>query len=127
MRGVARRAGLAVLLALGAAGIAGAAAYVFDPAAAHEQGAVNAWFGAARSTDGRYLAGVTVLLETPGIDYVVVTDARGRFRIKLPLDLKPGAVTPRCSLHGYRQLRISKRLPPDGRSSPVQVDCLLEP
>lgn len=121
------RCGLTVLLALGVAGVVHAAAYVFDPSAAHEKGAVNAWFGSARSTDGRYLPGVTMLLETRKIDYVIVTDARGRFRIKLPLDLAPADVTPRCSRAGYRQARISKRLPPGGRSSPVQVDCFLEP
>lgn len=121
------RAGLAGLLALGIAGVVQAAAYVFDPAAVHEKGAVNAWFGSARTTDGRYLAGVTVLLETRKIDYVIVTDARGRFRIKLPLDLAPADVTPHCSKSGLRQQRVSKRLPPGGRSSPVQVDCFLEP
>lgn len=120
------RAGLAGLLALGVAGVVHAAAYVFDPSAVHEKGAVNAWFGSARTTDGRYVAGVTVLLETRKIDYVIVTDARGRFRIKLPLDLAPTDVTPRCSKSGYQQVRISKRLPPGGRSSPVQVDCFLD-
>lgn len=127
LRSIARGgAALGLVLALGA-GNAVAAGYVFDPSATHEQGPVNAWFGSARTADGKYLAGVTVLLETSRIDYVAVTDARGRFRMKLPPDVAPKDVTPRCSRSGFRQVRVSKRMPPGGKTSPVQVDCILEP
>lgn len=91
----------------------------------HERRPGNIYFGSAKDTDGRLLQGVTVVLVTSKVDFVVVTGPDGRFRLELPKDLHSMDVAPRCSKSGYAVGRAIKRPPSGGALSPVQVDCVL--
>ena len=119
-----RRLRLVAGLALLAAGPAQAQLYGgFTPHAAH--GPMNVWFGTARDAAGRYLPGVTVVLETSTLDFVAVTDRQGRFRLELPLQAKPPQVTVRCSKQGHGAARVVRRLPRGGAATPVEIACTL--
>jgi hypothetical protein len=119
-----RAAAMAMLLMLSAR--TAVAQYSYDPSAADELGKPgNLYFGAARDDGGQFVEGVTVLLETEQTTFVLVTNALGRFRAKLPLGTLPANVRASCSKPGYQVLKVTRRLPPRQGSSPVQVDCLL--
>ena len=57
--------------------------------------------------------------------YVGVTDATGRFRLRLPRDIRPDQVSPRCSKRGYKLVKFIKRPPPRGATTPVEIDFIL--
>jgi hypothetical protein len=105
---------------------ADAGGYGYDPASTYKDGPGNIYFGVARNASGNYVPGVTVILETRDVNFVLYTDDTGRFRTKLPLNVNPGDVTAHCSRNGYRAVKVIKRTPPAGRPSPVQVDCVLQ-
>jgi hypothetical protein len=114
------------LALLGTASGPAPAQYSYDPSAADELGKPgNLYFGAAKDESGAYVSAVTITLETNQTNFVLVTDAQGRFRAKLPLGTLPAHVTPTCSKPGYLVLRVTKRPGPKGGPTPVQVDCLL--
>jgi len=102
------------------------AQYSYDPSAADELGKPgNLYFGAARDEGGGYVPAVTITLETNQTSFILVTDEKGRFRARLPLETQPANVKPTCSKPGYLVLRVTKRPGPKGGPTPVQVDCLL--
>ena len=86
----------------------------------------NIYFGAARSGDGDFLPGVTIVLDTGMIEYVAVTDVRGRYRLRLPLSVSPNDVTARCSRPDHSGAEVRRRLPRRGQLSPVEVTCYLK-
>lgn len=106
--------------------IAGAQIYSYSPNNADEQPG-NLYFGAAKGSDGQYLAGVTVVLRTAVADFVLVTDESGRFRMKLPVDTKPADVTASCSRRGYVLVKAVQRPPRRQGLTPVEVNCVLRP
>lgn len=113
---------LAALLGISAA----RAQYSYDPSAADELGKPgNLYFGAAREERGGFVADVTVLLESDQTTFVLITNAQGRFRAKLPPATLAANVRASCSKPGYLVLKVTRRLPPGRGQSPVQVDCLL--
>ena len=99
------------------------AQYTFDPASADEQTPGTRYFGSAKDDNGALLAGVTVEIDTPESKLVVITDAQGRFRVKIRLDTE--ALSLKCYKAGFELVRVIKR-PGTGVPKPtVQVDCVL--
>lgn len=86
----------------------------------------NVYFGAAKDSNGQFLAGVTVVLKTAVADFVVVTEESGRFRVKLPLETKPADVVASCSRRGYVLVKALKRAPRGQALTPVEVNCVLQ-
>ncbi|MCW1383708.1 carboxypeptidase-like regulatory domain-containing protein [Novosphingobium sp. KCTC 2891] len=95
----------------------------FVPGARHTP--VNVWFGTARDAAGRYVPNATIVLRSRQIDFVAVTDAQGRFRLELPVHLRPVDVQARCSHKSYAGARIARRLPRGAALSPVELTCRL--
>lgn len=85
----------------------------------------NVYFGSVKDEGGNYIQGVTVVLASARLDFVAVTDARGRFRMELPVDIAPEQVDAGCSRAGYTDARVIKRPPRRGALSPVEVNCIL--
>lgn len=85
----------------------------------------NVYFGAAKDSNGQFLAGVTVVLKTAVADFVLVTEESGRFRVKLPLETKPAEVAASCSRRGYVLVKALKRAPRSQGLTPVEVNCVL--
>lgn len=106
-------------------GQASAGGYGFDPSIPRDERPGNIYFGSAKDTNGDFVAGVTIVLETKAVDYVAVTDVTGRFRLEVADELQPTDVVSRCSRRGYLPGRIVKRLPPGGAKTPVQLDCVI--
>lgn len=86
----------------------------------------NVYFGAVRDEHGQFLENATVVLDTGFIEYVAVTDPRGRYRLQLPLDVAPGQVLARCSRPGFATSRLVRRPPRSGAMTPVEISCFLE-
>jgi hypothetical protein len=103
------------------------AQYGYDPAQIDDS-ATNIYFGSVRDTSGNYISDVSIVLVTEHdeVTYVVVTDGVGRFRTKLPLNVMPRDVTAHCSHSAYKLVRVIKRAPPRGATSPVEIDCILK-
>jgi hypothetical protein len=118
---------LAGVLALSAAPRALSGWYGWDPSVPREHRPGNIYFGSAKDARGRFLAGVTIVLVTPSVDFVTVTDPAGRFRLEIPQELRMSDVTPRCSKNGYAVGQVIKRPPRGDALTPVQVDCVLGP
>ncbi|NDD75141.1 MAG: carboxypeptidase regulatory-like domain-containing protein [Gammaproteobacteria bacterium] len=119
-----RRLLFAVLL--GACSATAHAQYTYDPSAADELDKPGVlYFGSARDERGAYVVDVLVVLENIQTNFTLVTDARGRFRAKLPPGSSAATVRASCSKPGYVQVSIVKRPGPKGQDQAVQVDCLL--
>ena len=101
------------------------APYGYDPAAHRDDKPGNVYFGSAKDSNADYVSGATIILETKKLEIVTVTDPTGRFRVELPVDVLPSAVTPHCSLKGYKLGEVVTRLPPGGEPSPVEINCVL--
>ncbi len=101
------------------------APYGYDPAAHQNDAPGNVYFGSAKNTDGDFVPGATIVLDTKKVEFVTVSDPTGRFRLELPVDMLPADVTPRCSRKDYKLGEITKRLPPAGAPTPVEVNCVL--
>jgi len=100
------------------------AQYVYNPAAADEGPGIR-YFGSAKDNKGALLAGVSVQLTSQQLSFLLVTDAEGRFRVNLPLDMSAEVVTPKCFKKGFELVQVSKRPGPVGPKLTVQVDCVL--
>ena len=119
-----RRLLFAVLL--GVCGATAHAQYTYDPSAADELDKPGVlYFGSARDERGAYVVDVLVVLENIQTNFTLVTDARGRFRAKLPPGSSASTVRASCSKPGYVQVSVVKRPGPKGPDQAVQVDCLL--
>lgn len=120
-----RKLFMTVLLALAVPPIPAAAQLYggFVPRGKHDP--VNVWFGTAQDASGRYLPNATIVLETRQIDFVAVTNEQGRFRLELPVNIRPTDVQVRCSLKGYSKSLITRRLPRRKALSPVEIGCKL--
>jgi hypothetical protein len=104
------------------------AQYVYDPDSPDEQGIPYIrYFGAAKDDKGKLLPGTTILLESAQVSMAIVTDATGRFRANLPMELIADKVAAKCSKPGFSVVRITKRAGPEGVKPTVQVDCVLRP
>ena len=101
-----------------------AAQYVYNPANADEGPGIR-YFGSAKDDKGALMPGVSVQLASPQLSFLLVTDAEGRFRINLPLDMRADTVTPKCFKAGFELVQINKRPGPSGPRLTVQVDCVL--
>lgn len=112
-------------LCLALPALAVAQIYSYSPNNADEQ-AGNVYFGAAKGSDGQFMAGVSVVLKTAAADFVMVTDESGRFRMKLPPEIKPTDVTASCSRRGYVLVKAQKRSPRGTKLTPVEVNCVLQ-
>ncbi len=117
---------LALVLSAFAMSSASAAGYGYDPAAHKDLPPGNVYFGSAKDADGEFVAGATIVLETKKLELVTVTDPTGRYRLELPTDIPPTAVTARCSRKGYALGETVKRLPRGGEVSPVEINCILK-
>lgn len=121
-----RPAAAVVSLALVLQGTVQAGGYTYDPSSAHERGPSTVYFGSARTAEGKYISGVTIVITTPTVDFVVATDDAGRFRLELPMQMAVSDVTARCSKPGMTVVRVSKRPYPGKDLTPVEVNCLLK-
>ncbi|MGE3600603.1 MAG: hypothetical protein AB7N70_34185 [Dehalococcoidia bacterium] len=84
------------------------------------------YFGSAKDAAGNPLADVTFLLQSEQGSFVFVTNADGRFRGTLPIELPISAVTAKCLKQGFAQVRVVKRPGALAAERPtVQVDCIL--
>lgn len=116
---------LLACLCVAVPGLALAQIYSYSPNNADEQPG-NVYFGSAKGSDGRFMAGVSVVLKTDVADFVMVTDESGRFRMTLPLDVKPADVAASCSRRGYVLVKAQKRAPRGTKLTPVEVNCVLQ-
>lgn len=98
----------------------------FIPRGNHDNNPVNVWFGAAKDAAGRYVPGATIVLQTRQVDFVAVTNGQGRYRLELPVNIRPSEVRVRCSRQGYLTARVIRRLPRGGALSPVEANCELK-
>jgi len=87
--------------------------------------ASNVYFGSAKDTKGNYVRGATVIVATPLMDFVAVSDRHGRFRLTLPVDVRPSDVEARCSHSTYARARVVRRLPRGEALTPVELSCRL--
>jgi hypothetical protein len=115
-----------VTACLAATEVALAAGYSFDPSIPRDEKPGNVYFGSAKDANGDFVQGVTVVLQTPMVEYVFVTDITGRFRVELDTAQRPADVKPRCSKAGYQPGRVITRLPPGNALTPVEMNCVLE-
>lgn len=106
-----------------------AGGYGYDPSTIVDDKEVNIYFGSVRDNAGTMLPNTSVILDNAHNNnvYVGVTDAMGRFRLRLPRDIAPDQVSPRCSKRGYTLVKIIKRPPPGGATTPVEIDFILAP
>lgn len=86
----------------------------------------NVYFGLVKNADGDYIEGATVVLKTSMVEYVAVSDVRGRFRVELPEAITPDQVETRCSRDGYTSARVTRRLPRGESLTPVEIGCHLQ-
>jgi len=87
----------------------------------------NVYFGSTKDVDGHFLSGVAAEVRGGNATYVMVTDDAGRFKIRVPKALPASALKVGCSKPGYVLVRVVKRPPPKGATSPMQADCILAP
>ena len=100
--------------------------YALDsPLDDHDESKSIRYFGSVKDERGQLLAEVTVLLDTADASRVFVTDANGRFRGHLPLNIPMSAVTASCAKVGYIMDSVKKRPGPSSGRASVQVDCVL--
>ena len=87
----------------------------------------NVWFGSVRNSEGGFVEGATVILDTGMIEYVAVTGVNGRFRLVLPEDTLPDAVSSSCARVGYARSVTQRRWPRGGDAvyAPIEVSCIL--
>jgi len=122
-RSFTHAAGLGALLLMSSA----TAQYVFEEPV-HDADKIGVrYFGFAKDPKGARLENVTILLESGPSSFIFVTDANGRFRGTLPLELPANAVTPTCSKEGHISVRTTKRPGPKSARPTVQIDCILRP
>lgn len=123
-----RRGQRRALLAFGAvlAISTASAQYAFDtPGDDHSDEGVR-YFGSAKDENGKMLADVTFRLDSETAAFIFVSDADGRFRGTLPLDVPFKDVKPKCFKAGLEFVRVTKRPgPKTAKQASVQVDCVL--
>lgn len=73
-----------------------------------EEGKVH-YFGSAKDEKGALLEDVTFVLETEWAKFIFVTDANGRFRGVLPVEIPVNSVKASCSKPGFQDTRVVKR------------------
>lgn len=100
------------------------AQYTYSPAAADELPGIR-YFGSAKDEKGALLPDVSVEIDMQNISYLFVTDEQGRYRVNLPLDMRPENVTLKCFKAGFQLVRVNKRPGPAGPKLTVQADCVL--
>jgi hypothetical protein len=100
------------------------AQYKYNPYAADEQPGIR-YFGSAKDDKGALLPDVSVQITMENVDYLFVTDEQGRYRVNVPLAMRPENITLNCFKAGFQLVRISKRLGPTGPKLTVQADCVL--
>ena len=125
---VLRRRGSLMVLSLGIAALVttpfAIAQYTFNPRNADEQTAGIRYFGSAKDNKGSLVPDVSIRLETPDLEYVLVTDEQGRFNKMLEANALPELVSVICSKPGFQLVRVTKRSGSGARPS-VQVDCVI--
>ncbi len=115
---------IAILACLPAAGFAQLYGD-YNPEDFKQEHPANVYFGSVKNEDGDYVEGATVVLASARLDFVAVTNALGRFRMELPVEIAPDQVDPGCSRNGYTGARVIKRPPRGDALSPVEVNCIL--
>jgi hypothetical protein len=100
------------------------AQYQFNPNNADEQMPGIRYFGSAKDEHGSLVPGVVVRLDTPKLEYVLFTDAQGRFHMMLDVSVTADVVSASCSKPGFQLVRVTKRNGIGPRPS-VQVDCVM--
>ncbi len=101
------------------------AQYTFNPLNADEQPGIR-YFGSAKDEHGLMMAGVVITLDSPKLEYVLITDPQGRFHMMLDLSATADVVSASCSKPGFQVVRVTKRNGIGPRPS-VQVDCVMRP
>ncbi len=126
MQAIVRRQAWGIVAVFAATVSQAQTGYALDsPADDHDESQSIRYFGSAKDESGRFLADVTVLLDTADTSLVFVTDANGRFRGHLPLNVPMSAVTPSCAKAGFVLAKVVKRPGPRTGRASVQVDCVL--
>lgn len=87
------------------------------------------FFGFAKDTRGKYLAGVSIAATTAtGSSFVVQTDNMGRYKIpgfSKAVDAKRVQVT--CSKSGYKLIARDRRMMRGNANVPIETNCVLAP
>ena len=87
------------------------------------------YFGVAKDTKGKFLAGVAIMATTAtGSSFVVQTDNMGRYRIPgfaKSVDAKRVQVT--CSKSGYKLIARDRRVLRSAVNVPIETNCVLTP
>lgn len=96
--------------------------YSYDPSNLDEQGPGIKYFGSIKDDRGALLQNAVVMIQR---QYLLISDAQGRFRANLPADLPADKVDVSCSNPGFQTVRIVKRLGPKGPKTTVQIDCIM--
>lgn len=101
------------------------AQYAFESVDQDELDGVR-YFGSAKDEKGALLSDVTFRIESDRAAFMFISDAEGRFRGMLPIDIPLKSVTPACFKEGHEAVRVTKRPgPKTAKHSSVQVDCIM--
>jgi hypothetical protein len=88
------------------------------------EGTDTIFFGTVKDNRGAGVAGARVNVKFKNMSFVTTTDVTGNYRLSTTIDPDESAVS--CSKDGYRQTGTTRRSPPGGVKSPVEIDCTLQ-
>jgi hypothetical protein len=112
------------LVVAAVAGLVAGAAYAGGLGDDHGDGTDTIFFGVVKDMRGVTISGARVNLKFQNMSFVTTTDAIGGYRISTGAD--PGQSELSCAMAGYRQSGTTRRPPPDGAKSPIEIDCTLQ-
>ena len=98
------------------------AQYSYNPKNLDENGSVTRYFGAVKDEKGRFLEGVTILVNQA---FFFISDEAGRYVGYAPANLSPKTVLIGCAKPGYTLVRMTKRVGSTKQKQWVQADCIL--
>jgi len=82
------------------------------------------FFGTVKDNRGAGVDGARVNVKFKNMSFVTTTDVTGNYRLSTTIDPDESEVS--CSREGYRQTGTTRRAPPGGAKSPVEIDCTLQ-
>lgn len=101
----------------------------FEEMEDENQDSGSPFFGFAKESNGRYLAGTTITATIKSMNSSVTahTDVQGHYRIPgFAKDINPKDVEISCAKDGYKQVSVRRRPPAGGGTNPpIEVDCTL--
>jgi len=88
------------------------------------EGTDTIFFGTVKDNRGAGVAGARVNVKFKNMTFVTTTDVTGNYRLSTTIEPDESELS--CSKEGYRQSGTTRRPPPGGAKSPVEIDCTLQ-